>query len=68
MILKPKVMSRRKMLIYSKTILRKVSFDARLFQKELAKALSTLSEREAKELRHWVLRNFHQQAAPVLLA
>lgn len=61
-------MSRRKMLIYSKTILRKVSFDARLFQKELAKALNTLPEREARELKHWVLRNFHQQGAPLLLA
>jgi len=61
-------MSRRKMLIYSKTILRKVSFDARLFQKELKKALNTLSEHEARELKHWVLRNFHQQAAPMLLA
>lgn len=61
-------MSRRKMLIYSKTILRKVSFDARLFQKELAKALNTLSEREAMELKHWVLRNFYSQGAPLLLA
>ncbi|MDE0772663.1 MAG: hypothetical protein OSB25_10730 [Salibacteraceae bacterium] len=61
-------MSRRKMLIYSKTILRKVSFDARLFQKELKKAMSTLSEHEAKELKHWVLRNFYQQGAPLLLA
>lgn len=61
-------MSRRRMLVYSKTILRKVSFDTRLFQKELTKALRSLSEREALELKQWVLKNFYTQGAPLLLA
>ena len=56
------------MLIYTKTILRKVSFDVRLFQKELRKALSLLSEQDVAILKRWVLRNFYHQAAPVLLA
>lgn len=60
-------MSRRTMLIYTKTILRKVSFDIRLFQKELRKALSILSDKDVEVLKRWVLRNFYQQAAPVLL-
>jgi hypothetical protein len=57
-----------KMLIYSKRILRRVSFDARLFQKELRKALHTLSENEVKELKSWVLKHFYPLAAPVVFA
>ena len=60
-------MSRRKLLIYTKTILRKVSFDIRLFQKELRKALNLLSDQDVEVLKRWVLRNFYKQAAPVLL-
>ncbi|UTW62738.1 hypothetical protein KFE98_00870 [bacterium SCSIO 12741] len=61
-------MSRRKMLVYSKTVLKKVSFDAKLFQKELRKALKTLSEKEVEELKTWVLTHFYTQGAPVLMA
>lgn len=61
-------MSKRRMLIYTKTILRKVSFDVRLFQKELRKALKILSERDVEILKRWVLRNYYREAAPVLLS
>ncbi|MCB0481133.1 MAG: hypothetical protein KDC83_06850 [Flavobacteriales bacterium] len=61
-------MSKRKMLVYTKRILRRVSFDAKLFQKELKKALHLLSESEARLLKRWVLTHFYQLGAPVLIA
>ena len=39
---------------YSKTVLRKVSFDVKLFCKELKKALDLLLPEEAEELRIWL--------------
>ncbi len=47
----------RAMLEYYKTVLRKVSFDAKLFSKELQKAISKLLPFEIEELKHW-LRQF----------
>ncbi|MEK6155523.1 hypothetical protein WIW50_19855 [Flavobacteriaceae bacterium 3-367] len=47
----------RAMLEYTKTVLRKVSFDAKLFCKELKKAISRLLPHEIEELRVW-LRQF----------
>ncbi|MFX0556649.1 hypothetical protein ACOCEA_07620 [Maribacter sp. CXY002] len=44
----------RTMLEYSKTVLRKVSFDAKLFYKELKKALVRLLPEEAEELKVWL--------------
>ncbi|MEO1486371.1 MAG: hypothetical protein AAFU57_11515 [Bacteroidota bacterium] len=41
----------RAMLDYSKTVLQKVSFDARLFAKELKKAVSRLLPNEIEELK-----------------
>lgn len=48
---------KRTMLEYSKTILQKVSFDAKLFYKELKKALERLLPEEVAELKIW-LENF----------
>ena len=42
------------MLEYTKTVLQKVSFDAKLFSKELQKALSRLLPYEIEELKHWL--------------
>lgn len=42
------------MLEYSKTILQKVSFDARLFSRELKKAISSLLPNEIEELKIWL--------------
>lgn len=39
---------------YTKTILQKVSFDARLFRRELKKALGHLMPRELRELEEWL--------------
>ncbi len=43
---------------YAKTILQKVSFDARLFQKELKKSLKWVSAEERSLLREWVVVNY----------
>ncbi|MEH6619107.1 hypothetical protein [Maribacter arcticus] len=45
------------MLEYTKTVLKKVSFDTLLFCKELKKALMTLLPEEIEELKVW-LENF----------
>ncbi|MBU2945938.1 hypothetical protein [Zobellia uliginosa] len=44
----------RAMLEYSKTVLKKVSFDTRLFIKELQKAVSMLLPEEVDELKLWL--------------
>jgi hypothetical protein len=51
---------RKTMLDYSKTILKAVSFDPKLFKKEYRKALLWLSNDEARELKYWVRREFIQ--------
>lgn len=45
------------MLEYSKTILSKVSFDKRLFEKELAKAIALIGS-EISELKRWCYEKF----------
>ncbi len=45
------------MLEYTKTVLQKVSFDARLFSRELKKAINRLLPNELEELKEW-LRQF----------
>lgn len=42
------------MLDYTKTILQKVSFDVKLFARELKKAISRLLPSEVNELRIWL--------------
>ncbi len=44
----------RAMFEYTKTILKKVSFDSKLFCKELQKAVERLLPYEIEELRIWV--------------
>jgi len=44
----------RAMLEYTKTVLQKVSFDAKLFVKELKKAVSRLLPDEIEELKIWL--------------
>ena len=43
------------MLEYTKTVLQKVSFDARLFSRELKKAMKTLLPKELAELKQWLV-------------
>ena len=42
------------MLEYTKTVLKKVSFDTRLFCKEVQKAISNLLPEEIEELKLWL--------------
>lgn len=42
------------MLEYTKTVLKKVSFDSRLFLRELKKAVNTLLPEEVEELKVWL--------------
>ena len=46
------------MLEYVKTILLKVSFDKRLFEKELRKAFNVLVPEEIKQLEMWCYEKF----------
>ena len=46
------------MLEYVKTILKKVSFDRKLFEKELIKALKILLPIELKALKKWCYEQF----------
>jgi len=54
------------MLEYAKTILEKVSFDRRLFEKELRKALINLVKEEVQALRAWCYEKFGQVYAAIL--
>lgn len=44
----------RAMLEYTKTVLKKVSFDTKLFCKELKKAVERLLPDEVEELKYWL--------------
>ncbi|MCE2847234.1 MAG: hypothetical protein LW707_09460 [Sphingobacteriales bacterium] len=52
---------------YSKEILTKVSFDQKLFLKELGKALSWLKKEEKKLLLMWCLTTFGHKYGEVIL-
>ena len=54
------------MLNYVKTVLSKVSFDARLFEKELLKAIKMLIAEEVNELKRWCYTSFGQQHEAIL--
>lgn len=46
----------RAMLEYTKTVLQKVSFDAKLFAKEVKKAVLRLLPNEIEELKIWLMQ------------
>jgi hypothetical protein len=54
------------MLNYVKTVLARVSFDARLFEKELRKAIKMLLAEEIKDLKNWCYANFGQEHQAIL--
>lgn len=45
------------------TILEKVSFDTRIFEKELRKAINCLPLEELRELKAWCYQRFNDQVA-----
>ncbi|MEN8248267.1 MAG: hypothetical protein ABFS32_05000 [Bacteroidota bacterium] len=54
------------MLEYVKTILKKVSFNGQLFEKELKKAIATLLIEEVAKLKEWCYRKFGQVHEAIL--
>jgi hypothetical protein len=54
------------MLKYVKTVLTRVSFDARLFEKELRKAIKMLVAEEIRDLREWCYNNFGSEHGAIL--
>lgn len=46
------------MLEFCKKILRKVSFDRKLFKKELSKAYNWLKKEERQKLKNWSLKTY----------
>lgn len=54
------------MLEYIKIILQKVSFDHRLFEKELRKAIRMLMPEEIKKLKLWCYERFGSNHQPIL--
>lgn len=58
------------MLEYFKTVLSKVSFDTKLFEKELRKAIEALMPEEILQLREWCYAQFgeHQPILNVCFA
>lgn len=59
----------RAMLEYYKTVLQKVSFDVKLFSKELKKAITRLLPHEIEELKYWLYRfiNDKPELQPTLI-
>lgn len=51
----------RAMFEYTKTVLRKVSFDVNLFSKEVQKAINRLLPHEVEELKIWIRSLTEQQ-------
>jgi hypothetical protein len=54
------------MLEFSKKILCKVSFDRKLFKKELRKSISWVSKKEVITLKIWALTTFSQYKQTIL--
>ena len=54
------------MLEFSKKILSKVSFDKKLFGKELSKSIRWLSKKEVLTLKIWALTTFSQYKSTIL--
>ena len=54
------------MLEFSKKILSKVSFDRKLFKKELRKSISWVSKTEVIALKIWTLTTFSQYKQTIL--
>jgi uncharacterized protein YqeY len=54
------------LLEYFKIILEKVSFDAKLFEKELRKALAQLAKAELKILKNWCYEQFGKKYKQII--
>ncbi len=57
----------RKMMELSKQVLQKVSFDSRLFKKELVKARTWLGQHDQLLLKAWCLATFGHQYKDIII-
>lgn len=57
----------RKMMELSKQVLQKVSFDSRLFKKELVKARKWLGQHDQPLLKAWCLATFGHQYKDIII-
>jgi hypothetical protein len=57
----------RKMMELSKQILEKVSFDPRLFQKELMKAIQWVGQKDQLLLKAWCLATFGNEYKEIII-
>lgn len=55
------------MLEYSKTILKKVSFDSALFERELLKAIRNIITERLEEFRRWCFIHFGRSHKDILI-
>ena len=55
------------MLEYMKIILKKVSFDPQLFEKELRKAIDGLLPSDLMELKNWCFQEFRESFGKILV-
>lgn len=55
------------MLEFCKIVLKRVSFDRRLFARELAKSFSWLPQDEAKALKSWALATYSSKYTQLIL-
>ncbi|HCA83201.1 MAG: hypothetical protein ACK40M_00225 [Flavobacteriales bacterium] len=56
------------MLEFSKQVLQKVSFDRRLFEKELRKAIKWIKKEDVLVLKTWCVATFGHQYLDVILS
>ena len=54
------------MLEYTKTVLKKVSFDKGLFTKELNKSIKWLEDKDIIQLKQWVIENFYHSHSDII--
>lgn len=55
------------MLEFCKTVLKAVSFDRNLFEKELYKSLISISKSDLPELKHWCFAHFGDTFSDILM-
>jgi hypothetical protein len=55
------------MLEYTKTVLKKVSFDKELFSRELEKSIKWLKACEIEKLKQWLVENYYHMYKDIIL-
>lgn len=64
----PRIEDEKTMLEFCKTVLKRVSFDRRLFARELKKSFSWLSHEDALALKSWAMATYSNKYAQLIVA